>query len=257
MGNTMSKSMSNNSWMSNGMGNRVCNMSHRVSNMSYRVGNSMCNWVGNSMSNWVGNNSWMGNSMSNWVGNSSWMGNSMSNWVSNSFRISSNSFICYIRNISIIVIGMIVNMLNATIGKINRVRSFHNTSTIVRLSLIESSTRVVISNRICVRIRRWFSKIRVSITCSMGNYRSMVNNWSMMNNRGMSNSMSYWMCNSYWVSNSMGYWMCNGYWVCNSMCNWVAYSVSKSMSKKAVCSRSSSNKGGKTGKSLHDVELLF
>merc|ERR1719402_610280 len=185
MGNATAKSMSNNSWVSNSMGNRMSNMSQRVCNMSYWVGNSMGNWVGNSVSNWVGNNSWMGNSMSN--------------WVSNSFRIGSNFFIGHISNISIIVIGMIVNMLNATIGKVNRVRSFHNSSTIVRLSLVEGRTRVVISNRICVRIWRRFSKIRVSIASSIGNYRSMMNNWSMMNNRGMSNSNG--------VSNSMSYWM--------------------------------------------------
>merc|ERR1719213_964564 len=110
----------------------------------------MGNWVGHSMSNWVSNSmgNWVGHSMSNWMSNNSWMCNSMSNGVSCDGSILCFSLISYISNIAIIVIGMILDMLGATIRKVNRVRSINNTSTIVRLSLIEGSTRVVISNSI-------------------------------------------------------------------------------------------------------------
>merc|ERR1711913_24673 len=70
----------------------------------------------------------------------------MSNWVSNSVSISSNSVISHISNITIIIIGMIGNMLGTAIRKVDRVGTFHNTGTIIGLSLVEGSTRVVISN---------------------------------------------------------------------------------------------------------------
>merc|ERR1711913_207458 len=112
-----------------------------------------------SKSNWVSNNSWVSNSMDNWTSNNSMVSNrvsnsmvsnrvsnSMSNWVSNSVSISSNSVISHISNITIIIIGMIGNMLGTAIRKVDRVGTFHNTGTIIGLSLVEGSTRVVISN---------------------------------------------------------------------------------------------------------------
>merc|ERR1712095_174456 len=111
--------------------------------------------VSNSMGNWVSNNSGAGNSMSNWVSNNSRVSNSMGNWVSNSVGISSSSFISNISNISIIIIGMIFDMLDTTIRKVDRVGTIYNTSTIIGLSLVEGSTRVVISNGVGVSVGRW------------------------------------------------------------------------------------------------------
>merc|ERR1719394_1351399 len=101
-----------------------------MSNMSNRMGN-MSNWVSNGVSNRVCNNSRMSNSMGNWVSNNSRVGNSMCNWVSSYGSILSFSLIGHISNITIIIIGMIVNMLDTTIGKVDRVRSFNNTSSII------------------------------------------------------------------------------------------------------------------------------
>merc|ERR1719435_848104 len=145
-------------------------------------------WVSNSMSHRVGNNSWVSNSMGNWVSNNSMVSqrvsNSMSNWVSNSVSIGSNTIISHISNITIIIIGMIGNMLGTAIRKVDRVGTFHNTGTIIRLSLVEGSTRVVISNSIGVRVGRGLSKVRLGISSN-----SMVsNNWGMVDNRGMGNS---------------------------------------------------------------------
>merc|ERR1711874_630429 len=113
------------------------------------------------MSNWVSNNSWVSNSMDNWASNNSMVSNRMSNWMSNSVSISSNSLISHISNITIIIIGMIGNMLGTAIRKVDRVGTFHNTSTIIGLSLVEGSTRVVISNSIGVRVGRGLSKVRL------------------------------------------------------------------------------------------------
>merc|ERR1719290_419769 len=125
-----------------------------------------------SKSNWVGNNSWVSNSMSNWVSNNSRVSNSMGNWVSNSVGIRSSSFISDISNISIIIIGMIFDMLDTTIRKVDRVGTIYNTSTIIGLSLVEGSTRVVISNSISVSVGRGLSKVRLGISTN-----SMSNNW--------------------------------------------------------------------------------
>merc|ERR1712224_1164438 len=139
----------------------------------------------------------------------------MGNWVSNCVGIRSNTIISDISNITIIIIGMIVDMLDTAIRKVDRVGTFYNTSTIIGLSLVEGSTRVVISNSIGVRVRRGLSKVRLGISTN-----SMVsNNWGMVDNRSMGNSNR--MSNS--VSKSMSDRMSN------SMSNWVSNNTSSSM----------------------------
>merc|ERR550519_2083756 len=59
---------------------------------------------------------------------------------------------------------MIVDMLGTAIRKVDRVGTFYNTSTIIGLSLVESSTRVVISNSIGVRVGRGLGKVRLGIS---------------------------------------------------------------------------------------------
>merc|ERR1712038_2023974 len=160
---------------------------------------------------------WMSNSMGNWVSNNSRVSNSMGNWMSNSISICSNTIICDISNITIIIIGMIVDMLGTAIRKVDRVGTFYNTSTIIGLSLVEGSTRVVISNSIGVRVGRGLSKVRLDISSN-----SMVsNNWGMVDNRGMGNSN--------WVSDTM----------CNSMSKSMSHRVSNTMSNSM--SKSMSN----------------
>merc|ERR1719427_2031492 len=156
----MGKTMSNANTMSK---------SNTMSNNS-RMSNSVSNRVSNSMGNW------MSNSMGNWVSNNSRVSNSMGNWMSNSVSIGSNTIISDISNITIIIIGMIVDMLGTAIRKVDRVGTFYNTSTIIGLSLVEGSTRVVISNSIGVRVGRGLSKVRLGISSN-----SMVDNRSMCN----------------------------------------------------------------------------
>merc|ERR1712106_383113 len=115
------------------------------------------------MSNWMSYNSWVSNSMNNWVSNS------MSNWMSNSASIGSNTIIGNISNISIIIIGMVVHILNTAIGKVDRVGACYNAGTIIGLSLVESSTRVVISNSIGVGVGRGLSIVRLGISSRVSN----------------------------------------------------------------------------------------
>merc|ERR1719147_595717 len=161
----------------------------------------------------------MSNSMGNWVSNNSRVSNSMGNWVSNSVGIRSNTIISGISNITIIIIGMIVDMLGTAIRKVDRVGTFYNTSTIIGLSLVEGSTRVVISNSIGVRVGRGLSKVWLGISTN-----SMVsNNWGMVDNRSMGNSN--------WVSDSMGNSVSKSMSdrMSNSMSNWVSNNTSSSM----------------------------
>merc|ERR1719474_1299275 len=106
---------------------------------------------------------------------------SMDNW---SWSILSLSIISDISNITIIVIGVIVDMLDSAIRKSNRVGSLISTSTIRRLSSLEVRLGVVISNSIGVSVRG--NNIWGSMNC-MGNHWSMH---SMGNNRGSMNSMT-------------------------------------------------------------------
>merc|ERR1711982_95630 len=155
-------------------------------------------------------------SKSNSVSNNSRVSDSMGNWVSNSVGICSNTIISDISNITIIIIDMIVDMLGTAIRKVDRVGTFYNTSTIIGLSLVEGSTRVVISNSIGVRVGRGLSKVRLGISSN-----SMVsNNWGMVDNRSMGNSN--------WMSNSMGNSMSKS--MSNRMSNTMSNSMSKSMS---------------------------
>merc|ERR1719419_646950 len=147
---------------------------------------------------------------------------------------------------------MVFDMLNATIRKVYRVRSIDNTSSIIGFSLVEGSTRVAISNRICVTIGRRFSKVRLCISGGVSNNWGMVNNRGMVDNRGMCNSKSNWMGNgmSNWVGNSMGNRMTNG------MGNWMSNNTSCSMKPVggiSYSSNSSSESFGLCGTSVFSL----
>ena len=153
MSNTMTETMSKSNSMSKSKTTSNSNtMSEAMSNsntMSKTMSDSITMSKTNTMSkgDTMSNNSRMSNSMNR-------VCNSMSNWVSNSVSIGSNTIIGHISNITIIIIGMVVDMLGTAIRKVDRVRSLHNTVTIIGLSLVKSSTRVVISNSIGVSVRR-------------------------------------------------------------------------------------------------------
>merc|ERR1719312_2336128 len=111
-----------------------------------------------------------------------WGMDSVSNWGSSS--VMWLSLIGDISNITIIVIGVVLDVLDSAVGKVDRVFSINNTSSVVVLSLLESSTRVVISNSIGVRVWGRLSKVISNISSmdwgmvSWGSMHSMVN-WGM------------------------------------------------------------------------------
>ena len=173
------------------------------------------NWGMDSMVDWgmdgMGNN-WGMDSVSNW-GSSSVM------WL---------SLIGDISNITIIVIGVVLDVLDSAVGKVDRVFSINNTSSVVVLSLLESSTRVVISNSIGVRVWGRLSKVISNISSmdwgmvSWGSMHSMVNwgmgnNWGSMDNWGM-DSMVDWGMDS--MAKSWGMDTMSKNWGMDGMMDW-------------------------------------
>merc|ERR1711892_652584 len=98
----------------------------------------------------------------------------MGNWVGDSLGVDSGAFISDLSNISIIVIGVIVNMLSTAIRESYRVRTGRSSCTIIGLGSIEGSLGGVISSSIC--------------------WGSMMNNWGMVGRGSMDNwgSMDDW-----------------------------------------------------------------
>merc|ERR1740131_99256 len=83
--------------------------------------------------------------------------------MGNNFWVGGSSLICDLRDKTIIVISMIVDMLDTAVRKVDRVGTLNNTISIIGLSLVEGSTRVVISDSIVVAVGRDLSKITSSI----------------------------------------------------------------------------------------------
>merc|ERR1719316_1306263 len=135
-----------------------------------------------------------------------------------SLRVYRDSLIGDISDISIIVVRGVLNVLGATIGKSNIIRSGDNTVSISSLSGVEVSLRVVISNSILVSVRL-ISVGRFSISSSF------VDNRGSMDNRGM---VDNWSSMDNW-SNSMGNWVSN-HRVVDSVGNWVSNKSMSSMS---------------------------
>jgi len=178
------------------------------------------------MGNWgmdgMGNN-WgsMDGVSNNWGG----MGNnwgSMGNWGSS---VCWGSLVGDISDITIIVIGMILDVLDSAVGKVDGVFTIDNTGSVIVLSLLESSTRVVISNSVGVGVWGNLSKVISNIS---GLHWGMVSwgwgmvSWSSMdsmsNNWGSMDSVVNWGMDS--VSNNWGSMDSMVNWGMDSMVNW-------------------------------------
>merc|ERR1719232_2201671 len=93
------------------------------------------------------------------------------------------SLIGHISNIAIIVVGMVLDMLDPAVRKVDRVLAINNTSTIVVLSLLEGSSGVVISNSVCVGVGRDLRQVISNISGMMG-HRGVVSRGGV-NHRGV------------------------------------------------------------------------
>jgi len=129
------------------------------------VGNGV---VGNGVGNSVDKRGGMGNSV---VGNR------------DSLRVGSSSGVGNLRYIAINVVGVVVDGLDAAVGKVHLVGALNNTGAIVALGLAEGSARVLVSHSVVVGVGGDLSKVGGSIADSMVGNRGSVD--GMVDNRGM------------------------------------------------------------------------
>merc|ERR1719180_722840 len=118
------------------------------------------------------------------------MGNSV---VGNrdSLRVGSSSGVGNLRYIAINVVGVVVDGLDAAVGKVHLVGALNNPSAIVRLTLAKGRARVLISNSIVVGVGGDLSKVGGSIADSMvGNRGSVDGMGGMDQGCGMGHSMA-------------------------------------------------------------------
>merc|ERR1739846_302275 len=148
--------------------------------------------------------------------------------IGGSIRVSSDSIISDISDISVVVVGGVLDMLGTAIGKSNIIRSRDNTGSISSLSSIEVSLGVVISNSVLVGIGLisigW---LRGMVSRGSMDNRGVVDNRGMVDNWGNSNSMGNG------VVDGMGDWVGNNSMV-DSMSNWVVDSVSNWVSNYSM-----------------------
>merc|ERR1719430_2205452 len=113
--------------------------------------------------------------------------NSMSN-TSYNIWVGRSSIIDDLSNISIQVIGMIIDMLDPSIRKIDRVGSLSVTTTIFSLLLTKLCSRIFIRHSILEGVGRGLSEVSVANTMTHSMTQSSYNSMSQSTNNTMSQS---------------------------------------------------------------------
>merc|ERR1719432_494692 len=197
----------------------------------------------------------VGNGVGNGVNERGGVGNGM---VSNrdSLRVGSSSGVGDLGDVTVIVVGVVVDGLDTAVGKVHRVGALNNTGAIVALGLAEGSARVLVRNSVVVGVGGDLSKVRGSIADSMvGNGGSVDNRGMVDNGCGMGHSMAKTVSN-----NAMGKTVSDnamGKSVANDTVSEAVSgnnSVSKTVSGQELGGgRGSSQQGGDASKGLHVV----
>merc|ERR550532_1938100 len=217
----------------------------------------------------------MGDSVvGNGVGNGVNKGGGMGNGVvghRDSLRVGSSSGVRDLGNVTINVVGVVVDGLDTAVGKVHRVGALNNTGAIVALGLAEGSARVLVSHSVVVGVGGDLSKVRGSIADSMVGDGGSVDNRGMVDNRGgmdkgcgMGHSMAKTVSNNAMgktvSDNTMGKTVSNnavGKSVANDTVSEAVSgnnSVSKTVSGQELGGgRGSSQQGGDASKGLHGI----
>ena len=167
--------------------------------------------------------------------------------IRSSLRVDSDTVIGNLSNISVVVVGGVLDMLGTAVGKSNIVRSRHNTGSISSLSSVEVSLGIVISNSVGVSVRLInMGRLNISgcgvISRGWGVCRGSMDDRGMVDIWGMVDSMSDWVCNKTMVSNKslVSNWMSSKSMVGNWMSN--KSMVGKRMGNKSMVGYWVSNK---------------
>ena len=84
---------------------------------------------------------------------------------SNSLRVDSSALVGHLSHVSVNIVGVVVDVLDATVRKVDRVGSLPSSSAIVRLRSVEASSRVVVGHSVLVGVRG--NLVRVHLRHSM------------------------------------------------------------------------------------------
>merc|ERR1712243_425396 len=123
--------------------------------------------------------------------------NSVTN--SNSLRVDSSALIGHLSHVSVNIVGVVVDMLDAAIRKVDRVGSLPSSRAIVRLRSVKTSSRVVVShsvlvgvgrNLVGVHLRHGMTHNCMPDTNTMSNAMSNTNTMSNANTVTNANSMA-------------------------------------------------------------------
>merc|ERR1719500_99092 len=84
---------------------------------------------------------------------------------SNSLRVDSSALVGYLSHVSVNIVGVVVDVLDAAIRKVDRVGSLPSSSAIVCLRSLKASSRVVVGHSVLVGVRG--DLVRVHLRHSM------------------------------------------------------------------------------------------
>merc|ERR1712021_211745 len=191
------------------------------------------------------------------VGNSV-VGNGDSNSVGGSSGVGD------LGDVTINVVGVVVDGLDTAVGKVHLVGALNNTGAVVALGLAEGSARVLVSHSVGVGVGGDLSKVRGSIADSMVGNRGSVVSRGMDQGCGMGHSMAKTVSDNTMgktvSDNAMGKTVSDnavGKSVANDTVSEAVSgnnSVSKTVSGQELGgSRGSSQQGGDASKGLHGI----
>merc|ERR1719500_2430730 len=108
---------------------------------------------------------------------------------SNSLRVDSSALVGHLSHVSVNIVGVVVDVLDAAIRKVDRVGSLPSSSAIVGLRSLKASSRVVVGHSVLVGVRG--DLVRVHLCHSMTHNRmANANTMSNANTVAYSNSVS-------------------------------------------------------------------
>merc|ERR1711970_152140 len=119
---------------------------------------------------------------------------------SNSLRVDSSALVGHLSHVSVNIVGVVVDVLDTAVRKVDRVGALPGSSAIVSLRSIKASSRVVVGH--CILVGVGGNLVRVNLSHSMTHNR-MADTMTNTNAMADTNTMvdAYAMANSNSMSN--------------------------------------------------------
>merc|ERR1711970_580900 len=110
---------------------------------------------------------------------------------SNSLRVDSSALVGHLSHVSVNIVGVVVDMLDTAVRKVDRVGALPGSSAIVRLRSIKASSRVVVGHSVLVGVGG--NLVRVNLSHSVTHNRmadTMTNTNTMADTNTMTDTNS-------------------------------------------------------------------